>query len=74
MDFKKHPQGAGIPSPADIVLEDAITACRRCAECWLKLGARKEASGSYAAMADLISRRSWSQVARMEREQGLVRR
>jgi len=74
MDLKKHPQGAGTPSHADIALEDAITACRRCAECWLKLGARKEASGSYAAMADLISRRSWSQVARMEREQGLVRR
>jgi hypothetical protein len=74
MDFKKHPQGAGIPSPADLALEDAIAACRRCAECWLKVGARQKASGCYAAMADLISRRSWPQVVRMEREQGLVRR
>ena len=74
MDVKKHPQGAGIPSPADLALEDAIAACRRRAECWLKVGARQEACGCYAAMADLISRRSWSQIARMEREQGLVRR
>ena len=74
MDVKKHPQGAGIPAPADIALEDAIAACRRCAECWLKVGARQEACGCYAAMAELISRRSSSQIARMERAQGLVRR